>query len=294
MGSKADELLRERYGHQTVYVDGSMDSRWGEYPGYQPQRVEFLGAQLNKLFDRVKEILGIEVTRDAWDKAMSVSRQLYSSISQLDELMKADPMPVSGAGIGLATWLSSGSTGKAMLEGPEAIAILTQEIRKRVEEGVGVVEKGAPRVMTLISHYSDPSITRMMENAGLAVCTTLFSAPPPKAKFKTTYTTLGEEIAEREMRIGIYHSSYGIVKRCAQAVKDLNIDGVIWNYLFNCRPLAQTSHFLKKWVEENTGIPTLSLEIDNYDSRSYSAAALRTRVETFAEMLRAKKASVRV
>jgi benzoyl-CoA reductase/2-hydroxyglutaryl-CoA dehydratase subunit BcrC/BadD/HgdB len=240
-----------------------MDSRWGEYPGYQPQRVEFLGAQLNKLFDRVKEILGIEVTRDAWDKAMSVSRQLYSSISQLDELMKADPMPVSGAGIGLATWLSSGSTGKAMLEGPEAIAILTQE-------------------------------TRMMENAGLAVCTTLFSAPPPKAKFKTTYTTLGEEIAEREMRIGIYHSSYGIVKRCAQAVKDLNIDGVIWNYLFNCRPLAQTSHFLKKWVEENTGIPTLSLEIDNYDSRSYSAAALRTRVETFAEMLRAKKASVRV
>ena len=30
MGSKADELLHERYGHPAIYVDGSMDSRWGE------------------------------------------------------------------------------------------------------------------------------------------------------------------------------------------------------------------------------------------------------------------------
>jgi hypothetical protein len=30
MGSKTDELLHERYGHPAVYIDGSMDSRWGE------------------------------------------------------------------------------------------------------------------------------------------------------------------------------------------------------------------------------------------------------------------------
>jgi benzoyl-CoA reductase/2-hydroxyglutaryl-CoA dehydratase subunit BcrC/BadD/HgdB len=44
-------------------------------------------------------------------------------------------------------------------------------------------------------------------------------------------------------------------------------------------------------VEETTGIPVMSLEIDAYDSRNYSAAALRTRVEAFAEMLRARKAA---
>ena len=50
MGSKADELLHEIYGHRAVYVDGSMDSRWGEYPHYSPERVEFFGSQLDKLF----------------------------------------------------------------------------------------------------------------------------------------------------------------------------------------------------------------------------------------------------
>lgn len=292
MGSLTDQLLHERYGHPAIYVDGSMDSRWGEYPAYQSKRVEFLGAQLNELFDRVKEILGIEVTRDAWDKAISISRYLYSGIGHCGELIKADPMPISQAEVGLAMWLTSGCTGRAMSEGPSAIDILNQEIKRRVDEGIGVVEKGAPRVMTILTHYSDASITRMIEDAGLANCATLFSSPPPKAKSKTTYKTLGETIAEREMRVGFFHSSYGFVQRTAKAIEDFNLDGIIWNYIYNCRPLAITSHFLRKWVDENIGIPTLPLETDNFDSRTYSAEALRTRVETFADMLRAKKASV--
>jgi benzoyl-CoA reductase subunit B len=71
--------------------------------------------------------------------------------------------------------------------------------------------------------------------------------------------------------------------------KDFNVDGVIWNYLFNCRPLSQPSHLLKQFVEKGTNIPVLSLEFDFVDSRFYSAAVLKTRVETFAQMLRARK-----
>lgn len=290
-GSKNDELLHQRYGHPAIYVDGSMDSRWGEYPDYLPERVEFLGAQLEGLFAGVRKILGVEVTRDAWDKAMSISRHLFAGIARSDELIKADSMPVSQAEIGLATWLASGCTGRAMAEGPLAIDILNQEIRKRVEEGIGVVEKGAPRVMTLITSYSDASITRMMENEGLAVCATLFSTPPPKSGTQRSHDSLGKTIAEREMRIGFFHSSYGKVQRTAKAVEELKIDGIIWNYQFNCRPLSLTSHLMKSWLEKNLGIPTLSLEMDSFDSRSYSAASLRTRVETFADMLRARKAS---
>ena len=49
MGSKTDELLHERYGHPAVYVDGSMDSRWGEFPNYLPERVDYLGRQMEKI-----------------------------------------------------------------------------------------------------------------------------------------------------------------------------------------------------------------------------------------------------
>jgi benzoyl-CoA reductase/2-hydroxyglutaryl-CoA dehydratase subunit BcrC/BadD/HgdB len=46
---------------------------------------------------------------------------------------------------------------------------------------------------------------------------------------------------------------------------------------------------LKEFVESETGLPVLSLETDIYDSRTYSAEALRTRVEAFAEMLLQRK-----
>ena len=292
MGSKADELLHERYGHRAIYVDGSMDSGWGEYPDYLPERVEFLGAQLNKLFDTVNEVLGVEVNQEAWDKAMSISRELYGALGRLTRLMTADPMPISAVEMGLALQLTAGSTGRAMTEGPEAVSILCDEVEKRVEQGIGVLDKGAPRVLTFSAHFSDPSIMHMMENVGLAMSATLVTVPPKKHP-PTTYTTLGEIRAEREMRDGHYHSNFGLAKRFEEAVTDLKVDGVLWAYLYNCRPLAQTSHTVKGWVEKTTGVPVLALEIDMYDSRNYSTAALRTRVEAFAEMLRARKAATK-
>jgi benzoyl-CoA reductase/2-hydroxyglutaryl-CoA dehydratase subunit BcrC/BadD/HgdB len=170
--------------------------------------------------------------------------------------------------------------------------ILNQEVKERVDKGIGIVEKGAPRVMTLYENYSDPSITRMIENAGLAISASVWG-PPPKAKSKVAYTTLGEEIAAREMRLGVYHSNFGWAERCKLSIDYSNVDGVIFNYLYNCRPIAQTSHIVRKYINEKIGIPFLSLENDIYDTRSYSPTALRTKVETFAEMLKARKASTR-
>jgi len=294
MGSKADELLKETYGHPTVYIDGSMDSRWGEYPDYSPERVEFLGGQLNKLFDTVKEVLGVEVTHDVWRQAMSNALPYFTAQHRLTRLILADPMPLSAADVELAVALGVSSTGRAFTDGPEALSILCQEVEKRVDQGFGVLEKGSPRVLTVVDSLSDPSIANMMRDVGLAVCASIFSVQPASQDARQfTYATLGERRAEWVMRDALFHSSFGVVRRCEEAVKALSIDGVVWGYLYNCRPAAILSHMVKKYVEENTGVPVLSLEVDIYDSRDYSAGALRTRVETFSEMLRARKASAR-
>jgi len=290
MGSKADELLHEKYHHRAIYVDGSMDTEWGAWPEYDPERVKYLGAQINKLFDTVKEVLGIDVNQQAQDKALNTSRELFSALGNLTRLMTADPMPISSVEQGLAVQLATASTGRSMTEGPEAINILCREVQEKVNQGVGVVEKGAPRIISFIQPFSDPSISHMMENAGLALTTSLITVPPPKRKPGVTFNSMGEERAEFSMRDGYYHSGYSFAKKFAEAAKDLKVDGVVWGYLFNCRPLAIGSHLVKHLIEEQTGIPTLSLEMDIYDSRSYNAESLKTRVEAFAEMLRARKA----
>ena len=288
MGSKADELLHEKYGHKAIYVDGSMDSRWGEFPDFSPEQVEFLGGQLNKLFATVKEVLGVEVNGEVWKKAMATGIDLARAIHQLEKLASADPMPISSSEVELAMMLAAASTGRSRSEGPEAINMLCQDVKQRVDKGIGVVEKGAPVVMIFLHSFTDPSIAHMMEDTGLAI-RVIPSSLVLSIEKPTPQPTLGEEIAYRQLKMGAYHSSFGVVKIVENAVRALNADGLLWTYLYNCRPMALTSHFLKKWVEENTGIPTLSLESDIYDSRSYSAGTMKTKVEAFAEMLRARK-----
>ncbi len=291
MGSKADELLHEVYGHPAIYIDGSMDSAWGEFPSCDPERIKFFGQQINKLFDKVKEHIGVEVNRKALGKAMQISRKLFSELGRLTYLMMADPMPISGVASGMAINLAAASTGRSMTEGPEAINTLCREVQERIDKGLGIVEKGAPRVLNFAQHFSDPGITHMMENAGLAVAASFVTVPPGKRDTSLTFNSIGEELAEAGLRAGAFHSTYGFAKRFADAVKELKMDGVLWGYQYNCRPMALGSHLFKQLIEEETGVSTLSLEMDLYESRSYGVETLRTKVETFAEMLKAKKAA---
>jgi hypothetical protein len=125
----------------------------------------------------------------------------------------------------------------------------------------------------------------MIEGAGLALGANLFNVPSRTPRFDTELRTLGEVIAEEGLRGGSYHSLFGLARRFVEALETIDVQGVIWGYLFNCRPIAIASHLVKDWIERQTGVPVLALEVDIYDSRTYSVEALRTRVETFADML---------
>jgi len=293
MGSKADDLVAALYGVPVAYIDGVMDSPWGEFPEYLPERVHYLGAQINQALKKAEEVLGIAIVPDAWERSQKESRLYRDNLVRLVELMKADPVPISIAELELMETISSSSTGRGIREGIKAMDILIREMEIRVKEGIGVSEKGAPRVMLRAGHTSDPRITHLAEKTGLAVPLTfiLGTLGGVRVNPKGNYNTPGEIIADYEMSGGYYYGTEAQIKFYEMAAALMKLDGFIATYIYNCRPVATISHPQKKYLEEKTGLPVLSLEIDNFDSRAYSADSLRTKVETFAEMLKAKKAA---
>jgi benzoyl-CoA reductase/2-hydroxyglutaryl-CoA dehydratase subunit BcrC/BadD/HgdB len=293
MGSKADDLVAAQHGIPVVYIDGVMDSKWGEYPDYLPERVHYLGAQIDQALLKAEEILDIKIAADAWEKSQEVGKAFVNNLLRLLELMRADPVPISVVELELLEALSIASTGRGIKEGIKAMEILIQELEERVKQGIGITEKGAPRVMMYVGHCSDPRVTRLVEEVGLAVPLTMILAwvggPPFKAT--KTYDTPGERIADHELASGLFHGTDCIIKRFVMGAEVMKLDGFIADYIFNCRPTATISHNLKKYIEETTDIPVLSLEMDPFDSRAYSAASLRNKVETFAYMLKQKTKS---
>jgi hypothetical protein len=291
MGSKADDLVNALYGVPIAYIDGVMDSKWGEYPKYLPERVHYLGAQINQALEKAEKVLNIKIATDAWERSQKGSGPFRANLVKLVELMRADPVPISICELELLEALSGSSTGRGIREGIKAMEILLIELEERVKAGIGATKKGAPRVMIAAGHCSDPRVTHLIEDVGLAVPLTLVLSwiSGPKFKPERHYSTPGETMADYELAVGNFHSTDGSNHLFESGTKVMKLDGFIAHYLYNCRPAATGSHIQKKYLEEKTGLPVLALEIDNFDSRAYSAASLRTKVETFAEMLKAKK-----
>ena len=83
----------------------------------------------------------------------------------------------------------------------------------------------------------------------------------------------------------------GFVYAAKHVCKSTNAEALVYFYHYSCRATAISPFIAKKAVEEELNIPVLMLEGDSFDTRDYSAEALRTRVEAFAEMLRMRKAA---
>ena len=293
MGSKADELLHEKYGHPAIYIDGSMDSRWGEFPDYDPERVNFLGGEVDMALDKVRDILGVEVTEEARKEGATRNRDIVKELYKLVKLVKdADPQPVSMVELDLVKNLTLASGSRRVVnELAGAIRILNDEVRDRIEKGIGIVEKGTPRVATRVLNVGDPTITHMIESH-LSIPVLLLDLLNEKYK-KPVNIVSGVPLAADEMNIGIFYGNCGFISRAVESLKDSHLDGFIWNYLYNCHPQAQMSHLFVDFAEKHLDMPILSLESDLVDGRTYSAEAMRTRIETFAEILRAKKSAVK-
>lgn len=148
--------------------------------------------------------------------------------------------------------------------------------------------------MILQGHASDPTITHVVESAGMAVPLTIIltagqgARQEPRTR-KTKFTTPAEILADNQLSGGAYHGTDSAVKHLAASAGLMTLDGFIINYLYHCRPVSLFSCVTKRYLEENVGLPALELEFDLADNRAYGADSMRTKLETFAHMLRARK-----
>jgi benzoyl-CoA reductase/2-hydroxyglutaryl-CoA dehydratase subunit BcrC/BadD/HgdB len=288
---KADEFVHEVYGVPNIFVDACIDSPWDEYPDISPRRIQYYGGELRRAQDKLQDTLGFEISEEARREAIKRYGKLWWAMQQVWELNKNDPVPISQADLGLFYWMVSCPERRALEDGLQIIGTLAREVKQRVEEGKGVVEKGAPRVAWGASHATDPGIPHMFEEVGLAIPVSVFGWISPTEMVKSKSTIPEERIAEAELKYGLYHSTSAAIFRFKEICKIWDVDGLLYPYHFSCRATGFYPLMIKKAVEQELGIPALALECDMNDTRHYSTEALRTRVETFAEMLRAKKAA---
>jgi benzoyl-CoA reductase/2-hydroxyglutaryl-CoA dehydratase subunit BcrC/BadD/HgdB len=285
---KVDQILNERHNVPVVYIDGTLDEEKMNWEKTSDRRIEYLVQESKDALSKFQEVTGCVVTDEMVREANSRARDLRKRCKKVADLIRdADPAVIGFDNVAAlfraANWLVNPTTyGKT----EAVIELCYTELKERADRGEGVVAKGAPRV-AVYKVCGDPSVVRGIEKLGLAVIADNTGIMAPKREeYKSQYEDFWYQGIELFVRMGV-----GYPSRQVEFFKDLDIDGVIYNYPVGCRDQCISPVKVRDIITKELGIPVLLLEFDHVETRLYSAEAILNRVEPFAEMLKEMKAA---
>jgi hypothetical protein len=294
--AKTDELFSHHFpGIPRIYLDNCMDSNWDEFPAMFPvisdRRVSYFASETKKCIDELRDLHGIDIKENHIRTARMELAKGFLALQRVIECMKADPAPLSNNDLILFSMMVTNPERRYMAEGLQAIDLVVKDVKKRIDRGEGVVPKGAPKVAWILPWLTDPSINCMVEKTGLSPVISPFFWSHPKDFAKSQYDSFYARSSLSFLRTGLFHSTSGFVFKIKELIKAYNLDGLLWNYSYTCRPVGGHPMIIKKLIEEDPGVPVLALESEWMDSRDSPIGAMRTRLETFADMLKIRRAN---
>jgi benzoyl-CoA reductase/2-hydroxyglutaryl-CoA dehydratase subunit BcrC/BadD/HgdB len=291
---KTDEIVEYLKGVPVVHIDSCNDESGDQWPYPDPRRVRYLGQELKKVAEVFRQIIGLELTEDTINQGVAEWSRLKTIIDKIKNLReKADPLPMSEKDWQNVFELGSLCSGRSVREGLDAVNTLLKEVQELVNQGKGVLPKGAPRVINFFGSCSDPAVTEVIEKAGLASVTG--GGLPSSRREKSSssmYKSVWEQIAAKNLNSPMHASAALKIADFKKQCEDGHVDGLIIAALVKCRAQAIHPRKAKDVIEKELGVPVLAIEFDNLDSREYTAEYFRSRVEPFAEMLKSRQKKI--
>jgi benzoyl-CoA reductase/2-hydroxyglutaryl-CoA dehydratase subunit BcrC/BadD/HgdB len=291
--SKSHELLSEVFGIPMHWVNRCQDRDWQE-PMNSRREIEFLTSEVERVIKKVGEAVGFELTEEMLVKA---ERYLASGTALEGEVLalfkSSDPPPASSTIVPHLHLAAMATTRRAKEEGARATATLLEELRHRGSQGIGPVPKGAPRILEEVwPNYSDPGVTRLLEELGLAVVVFESELYEPDGRLSPDIRRF-DRFAERMAARTAQRSYFGNYRIRANAIigacNRFDLDGIFWFNHPPCRYYGTDAWLIKDIVRKELDIPFLIVEGDFFDPRPYSLEQLRPKLETFAEMAKGYK-----
>jgi benzoyl-CoA reductase/2-hydroxyglutaryl-CoA dehydratase subunit BcrC/BadD/HgdB len=288
--SKTLDLLHEVYGIPVSYIDACADREFREYANATERASDLSAKSMRRLMGRIQEIVGFEITDDTMWEVINAQDRLGDALDKVKDLVSSsDPLPLNPAQENI--WMCLGSLTLDMdgiTEAIDAANTLHEEVQERVDKGLGVVEKGAPRILAMLpAGQTDPRLEQLACEVGIAIAVldTRFTVPY-EGKTKDPYLELSWRSLCHSLITALPRRIPLIIEGC----KKLKVDGVLDRFHAGCRSVVGDAVLIEDAVKKELGIPVLLWEWENFDPRVYNHEEFKRRLEVFKTMM-AKRAS---
>jgi len=247
--------------------------------------VQYMTKQLHEMIPELERISGRIFSETRFQKVITVARDSSAMWGEVLATMKNRPAPMSifDAFVHLAPIVSLRGLPVAL----EYYKILLDELRERVDRGIGAVAHEKKRLM-----WDNIAVWFKLRDWSLLFAERGFNF------VAATYTNAWAETIHHLDEGSPFESmakAYGLVilnnnlnhrlELMAQMIKDYRIDGLVVHSDRSCKPYSVGQYDLKRLLGERLGINSVVIEADMTDSRAYSEEQARTRLEAFFEAL---------
>ena len=172
---------------------------------------------------------------------------------------------------------------------------LLNEMKERIASGIGAVENEKYRLLwdNLPVWYRTKWLSeKFSSNYACLVADTYNSAWCSALKYINENDFL-ETMAEAYTRIYLNIGIDQMAEEIVSMIDKYDVDGLVMHSNRSCKPYSFGQYDIQKIVREKRGIPSLIIEADMVDERSFSESQIESRIEAFMEVIQEKKAVIR-
>lgn len=289
--SGADTLAHELFDIPVAYGDTADYPEHDIWPEINPRHVEYTAETLRRCERQFEQITGCKITEEAKKNGIVGAAKTVFPVLGVVDMLKNDPVPIGFHELSLTYYLGVLPMRPDNRErAVKATNLIFQEVGQRVKEGKGIAPKGTPRIFFSSAPLNDDTVIAMVNSVGLVVGACGGLCLTAVEKTKSTHTAWENRNLESVYRKAYWHNGAAVGHYFAEISRTYNVEGAVIMNTINCRLFNPCTLLQKDYLEKELGFPVLVLEGDLYDTRNYSAERLRTRVETYAELIKAAKA----
>jgi benzoyl-CoA reductase/2-hydroxyglutaryl-CoA dehydratase subunit BcrC/BadD/HgdB len=231
-----------------------------------------------------------------WDRMMEVGRISYEGSQLWQEVLdtavnKPSPLTAFDAFFHLALIVTLRGTEKTV----DYYKGLRDEMKERAQAGIGAIPREKYRLLwdNLPIWYRMKWLSdKFASHDACLVADTYTSAWCGSMEYIDVNDFIGSA-AEAYTRSYLNLGVDKMAEIVLSMIDKYDIDGIVMHSNRSCKPYSFGQYDIQKIVERERGIPSLLIEADMVDERSFSESQIETRIDAFIEMIRGNKAARR-
>lgn len=298
------EIWERLHGCPVVTLDipGTRAAGTQSQPGSEEWAFEkkYIVGQIQELIEVCEKVTGKKFDIDKFREVLGYANDVAVSWKKILDLNTSDPAVFSALTDG-TVYLGMSNAFRGTKEGSEYFLRLHEEMAYRVDNGIGVLQKGEAGMEAMDQQFRLAFVgvpcypifrrfNEMFSNWGGVFVTSSylwFASGGASTGFEYDLQNPLESFAEgclltvRDAMDSMFHQALTL----EQGAKAFNLDGVVYHPIKSCRTVSTGLADQRRYATEELGLSTLFIESDLMDPQVVSEAQMKNRVDAFFEGL---------